>query len=175
MTVNSQNFYDTIYFNKYKVEIKDSSFVGLLDSLINSKNNCVFQKKNDIFGIKIYKIDTSKNVHSIIYNIPNVVELYNLDTTQNVFEANITQLSEIGVWCSKSIGYFYFKKSLFFIDGQFPENFLIQKKQKKRFFYKVPTKNMTEDFLFTSNVRACVLILQLYNKKWIFSEQRRDY
>lgn len=175
MTVNSQNIYDTIYFYKYKIEIKDSSFVELLDSLINSKNYCIIQKNNDIFGLKIYKIDTSKNVHSIIYNIPNVVELYNLDTTQNVFEANITQLSEIGVWCSKSKGYFYFKKSLFFIEGQFPENFLIKTEQKKRFFYKVPKKNINSNNLFAFNVRACVFILHLYNKKWIFSEQRRDY
>ncbi len=175
MSGNSQILYDTIYFKTNKIEVQDSNFIDILESLLKDNNTCKSYRNHSIYGVQIYKIDTTKNIHSIIYSIPDIVEKYDIDTTQNVYEAKITMLSNTGIWCSRAKGYFYINKSLFFIDGDFPNDFANITKNKKSFYYKVQKPNKDGFMLLENNVNACVLILHFKNGKWNFIEERRDY
>ena len=114
---------ETVYFTSNKIEIKDSNFINLFDSL----------KKNDI----ICKLYQKYNFYSMIID----------KNDDNVFEAHITMVPGILKWTRTAQGYFYIGESLFFIKGDLPDNFAIITNLKKKFYYKIdPTKAITQEF-----------------------------
>ena len=114
---------DTIYFTSNKIEIKDSNFINLFDSLKTNDIICNNYQKNNFYSMIIDKID------------------------DNVFEAYITMVPRILKWTSTAQGYFYICNSLFFIKGDLPDNFASITNSKKRFFYKIdPTDAYIQEF-----------------------------
>jgi hypothetical protein len=165
--------YDTIYFKKNKIEITDTNFVSQLDLLLKNSNICKGYKNYNTYSIQICKIDTTNKFGKYAYLFPQNIDT--TDTTNTIYEAIITMVS-IGKWQSKSKGYFYINKSLFFIDGDFPDNFANTTKSKKRFFYKIPKPNKKGLILLdSSNEEFCLLVLHLKNGEWKFIEERQNY
>lgn len=114
---------DTVYFTSNKIEIKDSNFINLFDSL----------KKNDIICNNYQKY----NFYSMIID----------KFDDNVFEVHITMVPGILKWTRTAQGYFYIGESLFFIKGDLSDNFAIITNSKKKFYYKIdPAKAIIQEF-----------------------------